>query len=145
MSHFTWKFMGFFQVSYDIDFSHISTVIREQTMILVPLDNEIFAPCFTSLDMFQYLLFYSLCMLCYAMLCYAMLSCFSHIRLFVTLWTEAHGLLCRWHSLGKNTGVGCHALIQGIFPTQGSNPGLLTADGFFTSWATREAQEHWSG
>ena len=25
---------------------------------------------------------------------------------------------------GKNTGVGCHALLQGIFPTQGSNPGL---------------------
>ena len=28
-------------------------------------------------------------------------------------------------SPGKNTGVGCHALLQGIFPTQGSNPGLL--------------------
>ena len=28
-------------------------------------------------------------------------------------------------SLGKNTGVGCHAFLQGIFPTQGSNPGLL--------------------
>ena len=28
-------------------------------------------------------------------------------------------------SLGKNTGVGCHALFQGIFPPQGSNPGLL--------------------
>ena len=26
---------------------------------------------------------------------------------------------------GKNTGVGCHALLQGIFPTQGSNSGLL--------------------
>ena len=26
---------------------------------------------------------------------------------------------------GKNTGVGCHALPQGIFPTQGLNPGLL--------------------
>ena len=25
---------------------------------------------------------------------------------------------------GKNTGMGCHALLQGIFPTQGSNPGL---------------------
>ena len=25
----------------------------------------------------------------------------------------------------KNTGVGCHALLQGIFPTQGSNPGLM--------------------
>ena len=27
-------------------------------------------------------------------------------------------------SPGKNTGVGCHALFQGIFPTQGLNPGL---------------------
>ena len=32
-------------------------------------------------------------------------------------------LPCAWNSLGKNTGVGCHALLQGIFPTQGSNPG----------------------
>ena len=32
---------------------------------------------------------------------------------------------CPWDSPGKNTGVGCHALLQGIFPTQGSNPGLL--------------------
>ena len=28
---------------------------------------------------------------------------------------------CPWDSLGKNTGVGCHALLQGIFWTQGSN------------------------
>ena len=34
-------------------------------------------------------------------------------------------LLCPWDSLDNNTGVGCHALLQGIFPTQGSNPGLL--------------------
>ena len=34
-------------------------------------------------------------------------------------------LLCPWDSPGKNTGVGCRALLQGIFPTQGSNPGLL--------------------
>ena len=33
-------------------------------------------------------------------------------------------LLCPWDSPGKNTGVGCHALLQGIFPTQGSNPDL---------------------
>ena len=31
-------------------------------------------------------------------------------------------------SAGKNTGVGCHALLQGIFPTQGSNPGILHWD-----------------
>ena len=34
-------------------------------------------------------------------------------------------LLCPWDSPGKNTGVGCHALLQGIFPTQRSNPCLL--------------------
>ena len=30
-------------------------------------------------------------------------------------------LLCPWDSPGKNTGVGCHALLQGIFLTQGLN------------------------
>ena len=34
-------------------------------------------------------------------------------------------LLCPWNSPGKNTGVGCHSQLQGIFPTQGPNPGLL--------------------
>ena len=33
-------------------------------------------------------------------------------------------LLCPWDSPGENTGVGCHAFLRGIFPTQGSNPGL---------------------
>ena len=34
-------------------------------------------------------------------------------------------LLCLWDCPGKNIGVGCHALHQGIFLTQGSNPHLL--------------------
>ena len=34
-------------------------------------------------------------------------------------------LLCSWDSPGKNTGVGCHALLQGIFQTQELNLGLL--------------------
>ena len=34
-------------------------------------------------------------------------------------------LLYPWDSPGNSTGVGCHFLLQGIFPTQGSNPGLL--------------------
>ena len=29
-----------------------------------------------------------------------------------------------WNTPGKNTRVGCHSLLQGIFPTQGSNPGI---------------------
>ena len=39
-----------------------------------------------------------------------------------------HGLarlLCPWDSPGKNTGVGCHFLLQGMFPTQGTNLVLL--------------------
>ena len=37
---------------------------------------------------------------------------------------EPSRLFCPWDSPGKNTGVGCHFLLQGIFPTQGLNPGL---------------------
>ena len=41
-------------------------------------------------------------------------------------------LLCLWDFPGKSTGVGCHFLSQGIFPTQGSNLSCITG-GFFTS------------
>ena len=43
-------------------------------------------------------------------------------------------------SPGKTTGVGCHAILQGLFPTQGLNPGLPVADGFLIVWAIKEAQ-----
>ena len=36
-----------------------------------------------------------------------------------------HGLHSPWNSPGQNTGVGSLSLLQGIFPTQGSNSGLL--------------------
>ena len=38
--------------------------------------------------------------------------------------SRSHGLYISWNSLGQNTGVGSLSLLQGIFPTQGSNPGL---------------------
>ena len=40
-----------------------------------------------------------------------------------SLWS--HGLYSPWNSPGQNTGVGNLSLLQGIFPTQRSNPGLL--------------------
>ena len=43
-----------------------------------------------------------------------------------------HGLYSPWNSPAQNTGVGSLSLLQGIFPTQGSNPGLLHCRGFFT-------------
>ena len=37
---------------------------------------------------------------------------------------QPHGLYSSCNSAGQNTGVGSHSLLQGIFPTQGSNPGI---------------------
>ena len=58
------------------------------------------------------------------------ISCFSCVRLFVTLWTVAcqalqSKLFSPWDSPGKNTRVDCHVFLQGIFLTQGLNPNLL--------------------
>ena len=39
---------------------------------------------------------------------------------------QAFRLLCPWNFPGKNTRAGCHFLLQGIFPPQGSNPCLLS-------------------
>ena len=63
-----------------------------------------------------------------------LLTCFSVNTCLLTQSSDSlqpHGLqparfLCRpWDSPGKNTGVDCHALLQGIFPTQGLNQHLL--------------------
>ena len=63
----------------------------------------------------------------------------GHVQLFATPWTVAQDQapLCM-EFLGKNTGANCHFLLQGIFPTQGSNPQrllrlLYLAGGFFTT------------
>ena len=49
----------------------------------------------------------------------------SHrVQLFVTPWTVAHQTPL-WDSPGKNSGACCHALLQGLFLTQGLNPCLL--------------------
>ena len=52
----------------------------------------------------------------------------------VTLCTTGPRLLCTCDSPGKNTGVGCHALLQGIFPIQEHNSSIISpalAGGFF--------------
>ena len=51
----------------------------------------------------------------------------SHVQLFATTWTplQPPRVLCPRDFPGKNTGMGCHSILQGIFPTQRSNRGLL--------------------
>ena len=54
-----------------------------------------------------------------------MLSCFSHVQVFVTLWTALCQVRPSMQFSIKNTGVGGHSLLQGIFLTQGLNLCLL--------------------
>jgi len=44
----------------------------------------------------------------------------SHVQLFGTPWTVAHQLLYPWNFPCRNTGVGFHFVLQGVFPTQRS-------------------------
>ena len=61
------------------------------------------------------------------------LSHFSHVQLFATLWTVVRQAPLSMEP-GKNTGVGCHALLQGIFLTQGLNLGVLNLLRWHTSF-----------
>ena len=73
-----------------------------------------------------------LCCIAWAVYMFWMLILVSHVcsvvQLCPTLWDlmdcSPPGPSTHGNSLGKNTGVGCHALLQGIFPTQCLNPGL---------------------
>ena len=54
--------------------------------------------------------------------------CVSHSSVSCSLWPHRLWpvrLLCPWNSPGKNTGMGCHFLLQGLFLIQGSNLCLL--------------------
>ena len=65
-----------------------------------------------------------------------MLSLFSHVQLCDSTECSPPGS-CLWNSPGQKIGVGCHALLQGIFLTQGIKPVSLMspalAGGFFTT------------
>ena len=67
---------------------------------------------------------------------WCMLNHFSLVWLCATVWTVAHQAPLSMGFPGKNTGVGCHALLQGIFLTQGLNLRLLHCRLIFYCWAT---------
>ena len=71
------------------------------------------------------------------------LSHFHCVRFFMTPWTIVHQVLCLGDSPGKNTGVGCRALLRGNLPNKGIEPMSLTSPaligGFFIPSTTWEA------
>ena len=61
------------------------------------------------------------------------------------LWTVACRFLCPWNSPGQNTGVGSCFFSRGSSQPRDWTQVSHIAGRFFIVWATREAQEYWSG
>ena len=77
-----------------------------------------------SLDLKAWLITVTVCVcacVCVCVLCLVAQSCSTLCN---CMDSSLPGSSVLGDSLSKNTGVGCHALLQGIFPIQGSNPGL---------------------
>ena len=76
---------------------------------------------------------------------FAIYACTQSFQVCPTLCDplEPTRLLCPWDSPGKNTGVGCHALLQGDLPNPGIQPASLMspslAGEFFPTNTTWEA------
>ena len=70
---------------------------------------------------------------------------YSSSRLRRKLKMESHGLYSPWNSLSQNTRVGSLSLLQGMFPTQRSNPGLPHWRWILYQLRHREGQEYQSG
>ena len=101
------------------------------------LNFGLWLPCFISIYSVIYASF-SLHLVCSTLIS-SSLKYESHSVMSDSLWP--HELDGPWNSPDQNTRVGSLSLLQGIFPTKVSH----IAGGFFTSWATRETQEYWSG
>ena len=75
--------------------------------------------------------------------------CAKSLQLYLTLCGPVDysppGSSVHGDSPGKNTGVGCHALLQGVSPTQGLNPGLPNYRKILYHLSHGEAQVYWSG
>ena len=69
-----------------------------------------------------------------------LLGCFSHVQLCTMLWNVARQAPLSMGFSRQEYWSGLHVLLQGIFPTQGLNPGVLNCRQIPYHWATREAQ-----
>ena len=97
--------------------SSIPQVARPPGLSKTPCDRC----CWRFIDVLQWL---SEFLYLYLLRVLSLNSYESESHLVVSDSLRPHGLYSPWNSPGQNTGVGSLSLLQGIFPTQGSNPGL---------------------
>ena len=69
----------------------------------------------------------------------------SYVWFFVTPWIIATRLLCPWNFPGKNTGAGCHLLLQGISPDSGIKPESLVSPALAGKFFTTVPPSYWEG
>ena len=72
-----------------------------------------------------FLLYFIFCHFTYNVSCCRLLWLVGESCSVVSNSLQPHGLYSPWNSPVQNTGVGSHSPLEGIFPTQGSNPGFL--------------------
>ena len=113
----------------ETEFSHIvvkqhswdlNSVLTLEPILLITVSYSV---KLLSILRFQEELFSGFCSELFPSIVLCLCSDISCVGLFVTLWTIAR-LLGPWGFPSKNTGGGCHFLLQGVFLTQGSDPRL---------------------
>ena len=125
---------GFFHSTYG-HFGRYSLLIYLTVVHQIPEESELHGGVFVH---FQHLSWY----LAHCRMCVCMCSVASVVSSCATHGLETRRLLCPWDSPGKNTGVGCHVLLQGTFQIQGLNQHLLHllhCKQILYHWAKREA------
>ena len=129
-----WDLFLFLGLS-DVSFSFRNPLMKNQWNNFRKFSSMYLLKCFWFFDPLIWLLrswtnnleyiYVHVCVcVCVCMLCCAMLSCSVMSN---SLWPHGcspPGSSVHGNSPGKNTGVSCHALLWGIFPTQRLNPGL---------------------
>ena len=93
------------------------------SLISLPLSIIILTKCSLYLFTHTYTYWNMSCWFCCC--CLIAKSCLTLQELQELQGLSPARILCPWNFPGKNTGVGCHFLLPGIFPTQGLNPCLL--------------------
>ena len=111
-------------------FSHFTSKIT-QYFLSISLSLSLYIYIYACIYLYLYLYLY---IYIYAWKCYL----FNLVQLFVTPWTVAcQASLCMGFSR-KNTGVGCHFLLQQIFPTQGVNQDSCIGMQILYCWAATD-------
>ena len=138
LSQFIWNLFLVSQL-----YHMLCNITREKQRVKIPMSSTYYNCCVRTILSKSFSQHHSLAFWkwCVRMSSVAQLCC--------SLWP--HGLqparlLCPWDFPGQHAGMGCQLLLQGIFPTQGSNPSLLyllACRQILYHWANGEAWKWW--